>query len=278
MSQPRKSRLSETSSRSCRQSADARGRSRHVSVCLNAALPVRGLLCGPLLALGFATLPAVATASCVSGATGISNIYGDLFPLRRSHGTRRTSPGRSSSPWSLSRFARPLRLAKRCGQGQQSSLLTGHLGELQPCCGASDSSTGDSPQLIFNRLVAVLVKDHFYDLANSSQPARSDAAAFYSIAVVRCDAQPHDKSGGSMFVAPPQAKSTMSIVALSIPFGSMPEVTYGSIRSLRCSMISLAKSTNPSGPCKIYGSGEDRGASKPQRVKRSALSCDASAS
>lgn len=190
---------------------------------------MRGISCGPLLALGLAALPAVSIASCVPGA---KPSYQDITAIYfRSEGV--TEPvelhrgdlvRRGACPVSLVLYVSPSDVDK----GSSPACLNGHLGELQPCCGASDSSTGDSPQLIFNRLVEVLVKDHFYDIADSSQPARSDAAGFYSIAVMRCDARPHDKSGGSMFVALAQARSKMSIVALSIPFGSMPEVTYGS--------------------------------------------------
>jgi hypothetical protein len=97
-----------------------------------------------------------------------------------------------------------------------------------PCCGgATESGTDDSPQIVFDRLVAVLEKDHFYDI-EPSQLTQSDGAAFYSITVMRCGAQPHDKSIAIAFLGAPEAEPNTSILAINIPFGSFPEVLYDS--------------------------------------------------
>lgn len=98
-------------------------------------------------------------------------------------------------------------------------------GKWKNCCGATDSTTEDSPQVIFDRLLAVLKNDRFYDLANSSRVSGSDGAAFYGVTVMRCGAQPHGK-GTLAFVGPPRAAYNTSIVSMSIPFGSVPESLY----------------------------------------------------
>jgi hypothetical protein len=41
-------------------------------------------------------------------------------------------------------------------------------GDVQRCCGATSSQTDDSRQTVFYRIVAVLEKDDFYSLAEST--------------------------------------------------------------------------------------------------------------
>lgn len=65
------------------------------------------------------------------------------------------------------------------------------------------------------------------DIAESSQPTESDDAAFYSIVVMRCRSQPKN-NGHVTFLGPPQPEPNTSILALSIPFGSLPPATYDS--------------------------------------------------
>ncbi|HEY1883412.1 MAG TPA: hypothetical protein VGG51_10280 [Candidatus Cybelea sp.] len=114
-------------------------------------------------------------------------------------------------------------------KGGGPACLKSRFGEVQhACCGATDSTTEDSPPVIFDRLLAVLEKDHFYDIAPSSQTFPSNGAALYLLAVMRCAAQPHDKNISIAFVGTPQAKPNTSILALSIPFGSLAGDAYDS--------------------------------------------------
>jgi hypothetical protein len=112
--------------------------------------------------------------------------------------------------------------------GGGPACITSPSGEVKACCGATDSSTDDSPQLIFDRLVAVLERDDFYDIADPSQPTESNNAGFYRIAVMRCGAHALDKDISISFVGPPQPGPNTSILFLSIPFTSLPEAVYDS--------------------------------------------------
>lgn len=200
---------------------------RHVSFRLNVALTVRVSKCfGPLIALGFVALPTVSIAACVPGAKpsyqDISTVYfrseGVSEPVAIRLGET-VQPG--ACPVTVKLYISPGDVEKGGGR----YCFTDRSGEVRRCCGATDSSTDDSPQLIFNRLVAVLARDRFYDIAEASQPIESDGAAFYSIVVMRCGAQPKGK-GAITFLGPPQPEPNTSILALSIPFGSSPRVTY----------------------------------------------------
>jgi hypothetical protein len=186
------------------------------------------LCCGMLIALGFAAFPIASTASCVPGAKpsyqDISTVYfrseGVSEPVVI-HSGETVQPG--ACPVGVVLYVSPGDVEK----GGGPYCFADRSGEVRRCCGATDSSTDDSPKLIFNRLVAVLEKDRFYDIAESSQPPESDDTAFYSIVVMRCGSQPKN-SGHVTFLGPPQPQSNTSILALSVPFGSLPRAAYDS--------------------------------------------------
>jgi hypothetical protein len=186
------------------------------------------LCCGMLIALGFAAFPIASTASCVPGAKpsyqDISAVYfrsegvSEPVAIRPNETVR---PG--ACPVGVKLYVSRSDVEKAGGP----YCFTDRSGEKRSCCGTTDSSTDDSPQLIFTRLVAVLEKDRFYDIAESSQPTESDDAAFYSIVVMRCEPQPKSR-GDIAFVGPPQPRPNISILALSVPFRSLPRAAYDS--------------------------------------------------
>jgi hypothetical protein len=203
------------------------GERRHVYFRLDVASKVKlCLCCRTLIALGFAAFPIASTASCVPGAKppyqDISAVYfrseGVSEPVAIHRGET-VQPG--ACPATVKLYVSPSDVEK----GGGPYCFTDRSGEARNCCGGTTSSTDDSPKLIFNRLVAVLEKDRFYDIAESSQPTESDDAAFFSIVVMRCGSQPKN-SGHVTFLGPPQPEPNTSILALSIPFGSLPRVAY----------------------------------------------------
>jgi hypothetical protein len=187
---------------------------------------MRVSLSGPLIALALAALPAVSIASCAPGA---EPSYGDITAIyfRSENLTEpvairagdRVEPG--ACPVSVVLYSSPSDVEKAGGP----YCFRDRSGKWQQCCGATDSTTEDSPQLIFDRLLAVLRKDRLYDLENSSQVSRSDGVASDGITVMRCGAQPHEK-GTIAFVGPPQPGYNTSIVSISVPFGTLPESLY----------------------------------------------------
>jgi hypothetical protein len=182
----------------------------------------------PLIALGFATLPVVSIASCVPGT---KPAYHDITAVYfRSEGV--TAPIAIHRDEPIAPGACPVRTVlyvstSDVDMGGAPACIISRNGDVKACCGAADLSTDDSPQLIFNRLVVVLERDHFYDIAESSQPVESDSAAFYSITVMRCGAQPHNKDDSIVFLGAPQPGPNTSILSLNIPFTSLPRVVYG---------------------------------------------------
>jgi hypothetical protein len=182
----------------------------------------------PLIAVGFATLPVISIASCIAAARpsyqDISAVYfraeGVTAPIAI-HGDEPIGPG--SCPVRVVLYVSTSDIDM---MGGDPVCLTRPSGKVEACCGATDSTTDDSPQIIFKRLVAVLEKDRFYDIADPSQPTESDGAAFYSIAVMRCGAQPHNRDVSIAFVGPPQPGANTSILSLSIPFKSLPRTIY----------------------------------------------------
>lgn len=182
----------------------------------------------PLTAFGFATLPVVSTASCVPGAKpsyqDVSSVYFHSQGVTAPIAIHRDEPIRPGAcPVTTVLYVS----SSHVDMGGGPACITGRSGEVRACCGATDSSTDDSPQLIFSRLVAVLEKNHFYDIADSSQPTESDGAAFYSIIVMRCGAHTLNKDIGITFVGAPQPGPDTSMLSLSIPFASLPRAVYG---------------------------------------------------
>ncbi|HKU80762.1 MAG TPA: hypothetical protein VJP76_01230 [Candidatus Tumulicola sp.] len=165
-----------------------------------------------LLAFGLAALPAASPGSCRPGAApsydDISSVYFQSSGLSEPiaiHRGARVEPG--ACPIRVTFYVS--RSDVRMG-GSPVCIETNE--SVYQCCGASASQTGDSPQIVFDRVVAVLKRDRFYSLAASPQTALPDGAAFYRIAVMRCGA--------------PRPMPNTSILTLRIPFGSTPETLY----------------------------------------------------
>lgn len=181
-----------------------------------------------LIALGLVAHPIVSIASCLPGA---KPSYQDISAVYfRSEGVSEPvaiRPGERVQPGACPVGVKLYVSRSDVEKGGGPYCFVGRSGEVRSCCGATDSSTDDSPQLIFNRLVTVLERHRFYDIVESSQPTESDDVAFYSIVVMRCEAQPKNR-GAITFLGPPQPKPTRSILALSIPFGSLPRAAYDS--------------------------------------------------
>lgn len=185
-----------------------------------------------LIAFGLAALPVITVASCVPGARpsyqDISAVYfrseGVTEPVAIDRGDP-VQPG--DCPVAVALYVSPSDVEKVGGP----ACFKSSAGKVYSCCGATTSDTNDSPQTIFGRLVAALEKDQFCNIVDSPhvdspQLTESDGAAFYSIAVMRCGAWPH--RGSILSVRSPKAQPNTSILALSIPFGSLPEVAYDS--------------------------------------------------
>jgi hypothetical protein len=180
---------------------------RHTGHFPNAFKLVKGSLCGPLIALGFAALPTFSIASCVSGTKPANRDISAIY--FRSEGTtepvavHRGDPvQRGACPVTVSLYVSPNDVDK----SESPVCFKGSSGEVYSCCGATDSTTNDLPQVIFDRLLAVLKADHFYDIPASVQPTQSDNAAYYLIAVMRCGAQPHNESIHTAFIGRVRAR------------------------------------------------------------------------
>lgn len=188
---------------------------------------MKASLIAPSIGLALASLPPVSIASCVPGG---ERSYGDISAIYF-QSENLTEPVAIHAADPLEPGACPVRVVlysspSNVEKGGGPYCFKDRSGKWQHCCGATDSATEDSPQLIFGRLLTVLKNDRFYDLATSSQVTAPDGAAFYGVAVMRCGAQPHSK-GTIAFVGPPQAAYNTSIVSITIPFGSLPESMYG---------------------------------------------------
>lgn len=183
---------------------------------------------GPLFALACASIPAFSVASCIPGGKpsyqDISSIYfrseGVTEPISIHRGDL---VQRGACPALVVLYASPNEVDK----GGSPYCFQNRAAKVHSCCGATDSSTGDSPQLVFDRLVTVLQQDGFYNMVGSSQPRQSGNAAFYSITVMRCGAQPHNKNISLAFVGSPQPSSNTAMLIISIPFGSLPDAAHG---------------------------------------------------
>ncbi len=181
-----------------------------------------------LIALGFAVTPVLSGAACMPGAKpAYQDISGIYF---RSEGVTAPVAIHRDNPVRVG--ACPVRVVLYVSPGDADmagspACLTNRSGQTQICCGTTNSTANDSAQVIFGRLVAVLQRDHFFDIA-ASQPKRSDGAAFFSIAVMRCGAQPHNKAFPIAFLGAPQRNLNTTILALSIPFDSLPRAAYDS--------------------------------------------------
>jgi hypothetical protein len=182
----------------------------------------------PLLALALAMFPALSIASCLPGVKpsyqDISAIYFHSEGVTEPVAIHSGHPVMAGAcPVSVDFYASPSHVDK-AGDG---TCHKDRAGRVYACC-PTEYNTDDFPQRIFNRLVAALAKDRFYDIVESSQPmesppplrrvGQSDNAAFYSIVAMRCGAQPGTR----------QAKLNTSTLALSIPIGSLPGATYDS--------------------------------------------------
>ncbi|HEY2473439.1 MAG TPA: hypothetical protein VGI19_01430 [Candidatus Cybelea sp.] len=92
-------------------------------------------------------------------------------------------------------------------------------GEVTRCC-PGDFGTDDPPAEIFARLVAVLERDRFYDVAAQQTPTSTQSGAVFEIAVRRC-APPPDAS--SILVnRGPTPNSQTTLLQIVVPLGTKP--------------------------------------------------------
>lgn len=181
----------------------------------------------PVIALGFATLPVVTIATCLPGGKpsyqDITSLYFRARGVMEPIAIHRRDPVQRTVLClaTVAVYASPTNADKGGSPYCVYNAVRGD--DPAASIGAWDSAADEPPQLIFDRLLSVLVKDRFYEIVNSPRPTESDGAAFYSIAVMRCGAQPHRENVPIAFVGPPRAVPNTSILALSIPFGSVPE-------------------------------------------------------
>jgi hypothetical protein len=112
---------------------------------------------------------------------------------------------------------------KTAKMGSSPACFAKPTGERQSCCGAQAFETNDSPESIFDRLVAVLASDHFFSFAKPTPAAFPGAAgALYSIVAFRCSPEP-DPRIATIFFGPPQAGADRSILTVGVSFGFTPE-------------------------------------------------------
>jgi hypothetical protein len=106
---------------------------------------------------------------------------------------------------------------------QQEVAMTGSLcmrlpsGELTRCCPAT-FATDDAPAELFARLLAVLERDHFYDVAADRTSTPAQSGAVFEVAVVRCAPLP----AASSTFGPPIPSSQTTSLNIVVPLGTKP--------------------------------------------------------
>lgn len=91
------------------------------------------------------------------------------------------------------------------------------------CCPAT-FATDDLPAQIFARLLAVLERDRFYDLAPAESLASAQNAAVLEVAVLRCMPKP-DWSTILAALRKPNPQTT--VLRIVVPFGMKPATALG---------------------------------------------------
>lgn len=104
-------------------------------------------------------------------------------------------------------------------------------GKVVECC-ATVYETGDPPTQIFARLVAVLDRDRFYNLAEAQASTPTQAGGIFEIAVRRCTPPPAMKTIGSTRAPAPDSQTT--VLRIVLPFDAKPgnAVNPGVVRLL----------------------------------------------
>lgn len=106
---------------------------------------------------------------------------------------------------------------------QQGVAMTGSLcvrspsGEFTRCCPAT-FATDDPPAQIFQRLLTVLERDRFYDVATDRTSTRAQDGAVFEVAVVRCASL---SATSDVFGAPTPSSQT-TILKIAAPLGTKP--------------------------------------------------------
>jgi hypothetical protein len=186
------------------------------------------------MAMSTATLlPVTATATCAAGA---KPSYDDITSIYfQSQGT--TAPiaihldepvVAGECPVGPTFLSTPTNV----DMGSSPACFKGRSGKIEKCCGGERLETEDSPQPIFQRLLAVLKQDHFFDipslaLGNAPEPSDFGTVAYYKIAVMRCGAQRRDPKFLILFGGPPQPASNTTIFSIAIPLSRTPGTMYG---------------------------------------------------
>jgi hypothetical protein len=100
-------------------------------------------------------------------------------------------------------------------------------GKLTKCCGgATTLATDDPPAQIFARLLSVLERDRFYELAAARTPAfdqnqnGEQTAVVFEIAVLRC--VPPPRSISIQFTGPPMPNPHTTVLRVAVPLGTKP--------------------------------------------------------
>ncbi len=180
------------------------------------------------LIAAFAGLPMTASAACASGDTPA---YSDISAVYfRSAGL--TEPGVFRSDLPVVAGACPVSVVLYVtpsfdDMGGGPLCYKDASGKVRQCCGATSSSTDDPAPLVFGRLVAALQKDGFYDLPETEQASPPPDGALFSLAVLRCGTQSRRKNFSIAFGGPPSAGPNTAIIALTLPYGSLPTSLYG---------------------------------------------------
>jgi hypothetical protein len=104
-------------------------------------------------------------------------------------------------------------------------------GKIAKCCGGERFETDDAAKTIFERLLAVLKQDSFFEipsLAEGNAPELRDfgTAAYYKIAVMRCGAQRRDPKFVILFGGPPEPAPNTTIFSIAVPLKKAPGTVY----------------------------------------------------
>ena len=115
--------------------------------------------------------------------------------------------------------------------GSSAACFRGTSGKIEKCCGGERLETDDAPTPIFQRLLAVLKEDRFFDIpalvqGNAPEPSDFGTAAYYKIAVMRCGAQRRDPKILTLFGGPPEPAPNTTIFSIAVPFNRTPGTMY----------------------------------------------------
>lgn len=93
-------------------------------------------------------------------------------------------------------------------------------GKVQICCGATSLETEDPPAQVFARLLAVLERDRFYELAAAQTLMHEDeqTGVEFEVAVLRC--VPPPRAISIMFTGPPEPNSRTTVLRVVLPYGT----------------------------------------------------------